>query len=396
MLTTDDLVKKIVNFKFDEVKRLLPSRDIRVIIGLSKAMQSSNYITENQSRLLLKILNNHRDQIQPLHEEISDVLQVPTWNKSFRRIEQKKLLKITKDVHGDSYLTIEVFYAGEIKEFLQQLMKQLSDIHPSTTPGTFRFPFTEKNIVLAVEVLSGKKFEIDADILDHYNVIKSWGRDEIESQFLITSMTNQNFQKMVSDEIGAIEPLDKNIINDRRLRYQYSSDFYEENPKNLTEIIANRTHEHCWVDSNEHTLDAVFDSMQALQRMPILLIFDSYDQAHCLKNLQILSEIFEKNGITEEIGIYFRLQNNDTGKKFNQLIAEKKYNYPLSATTKIAAIQNGKIPKFFLKNTWTPMSVISLGNILKYNKTGVFASNCDLIVSYTNTKPMEPVRPKWR
>jgi hypothetical protein len=275
-------------------------------------------------------------------------------------------------------------------------MKQMSNIHPSTTPGMISFPFTEKNIVLAVEVLSGKKFEIDADILNHYNTIKSWGRDEIESQFLITSMTNQNFQKMVSDEIGAIEPLDKNIINDRRLRYQYSSDFYEENPKNLTEIIANRTHEHCWVDSNEHTLDAVFDSMQALQRMPILLIFDSYDQAHCLKNLQILSEIFEKNSITEEIGIYFRLENNDTGKKFNKLIAEKKYNYPLSATTKIAAIQNGKIPKFFLKNIWTPMSVISLGNILKYNKTGVFASNCDLIVSYTNTKPMEPVRPKWR
>jgi len=396
MLTADDLLKKIINVKFDEVKKMLPSRDIRVIIGLSKAMSSASYITENQSRLLLKILTNHQDTLKDLHEEITEVLAMPSWNKPFRRIEQKKILKITKDSQGDSYLTIEVFYAGEIKEFLQQVMKQLSDMQPSLTPGVFRFALTEKNIVIAVEGLSGKKFEIESDIKDHYETIKSWSKSEVEKQFVITSMANQNFQKMVGDEIGSIEPLDKNIINDRRLRYQYLSDFYQKNPENLPEIIANRDHEYCWVDSKTYQLEETFDAIKRLQRFPLLFIFDSYDQNQCLKDLQKISEILEKNGISEGVGIYFRLENNEVGKQFNQLVAEKKYNCELTKTTKIVGIQNGKIPKFFLKNAWTPMSVISLGNILKYNKTGVFVNNCDLIVSYTDTKPMEPVRFKWR
>ena len=396
MLTADDLLKKIISFKFDETKKLLPSRDIRVIIGLSKAISESSYITENQGRLLLKILSNHEEKIKELHDEISEVLASPSWAKPFRRIEQKKILKIIKDSQGDSFLTIEVFYAGETKEFLLELMRKLSGMQPTTTPGTFKFSLTEKNIVMAVEGLTDKHFEIDSEIVDYYNIIKSWSENEVEHQFFISSMANQNFQTMVSNEIGSIESLSKHIINDRRLRYQYLSEFYQKNPENLTEIVANRTYEHCWVDSKKYQLNEILDVVQNLQRFPLLLVFDNFDQNQCFQNLQKISEILEKNGIFEDIGIYFRLENTEVGKKFNQLIAEKKYNCRLTKQTKIVGIQNGKIPKFLLKNAWAPMSVISLGNILKHSKISVFANNCDLVISYVDTEPMEPVRFKWR
>jgi hypothetical protein len=80
------------------------------------------------------------------------------------------------------------------------------------------------------------------------------------------------------------------------------------------------------------------------------------------------------------------LPNNQTGQKFNQLIKDNKFNHPLDNTTKIAVVQSGKIPKFFLKNTWQPMSVIALDTKmgLRHGKTSVYSNCCDLIIEWAD------------
>jgi hypothetical protein len=103
----------------------------------------------------------------------------------------------------------------------------------------------------------------------------------------------------------------------------------------------------------------------------------------------------EKNRIFDNVGFYFRLDNDTHGKEFNQLIAEKKYNTQLNSQTKIAGVQTGKIPKFFLKNDWKPMSVISIGNTLRNSKTAVYANCCDLIISYSDNEPIIETQNLW-
>ena len=62
------------------------------------------------------------------------------------------------------------------------------------------------------------------------------------------------------------------------------------------------------------------------------------------------------------------------------------YNCNLDINTKIVGVQNGKIPKFFLKNDWKPMTVIALDTKmgLRHGKTSVYSNRCDLIIEYSD------------
>jgi hypothetical protein len=170
--------------------------------------------------------------------------------------------------------------------------------------------------------------------------------------------------------------------------------------ENLTEIIANRHDTKIWIDRIEHTLTEIVASLVSLKRLPLLIIFDNDSSENSLENLKILSDALEKNGIFDKIGIYFRLSNDGVGKQFNQLIAENHYNYNLKEDTQVAAVQSGKIPKFFLKNAWRPMSVICLDTKLGYRhgKTAVYSNRCDLIVEWANQPSMLEQRTtgSWR
>ena len=245
----------------------------------------------------------------------------------------------------------------------------------------------EKNIVLLLETFKNYKFSIDEKLVEYYNTIKSWKKEEILGQFHISSISNQNFQKCITDELGLETPLTPAIVNDRCVRYQYFCDPIK-NPENLTENIAMRKKSVIWVGKNNHTLEEIFKSLTDLKRFPCLIVFESHDEKQCFEDLQNLTKNLEKNGIFDGIGIYFRFDNNEEGKKFNQHIAEKKYNCPVDKQTKIVGVQNGKIPKFLLKNEWKPMSVISLNHNLRNNKTGAYALSCDLIIYYSEKEPI--------
>ena len=58
-------------------------------------------------------------------------------------------------------------------------------------------------------------------------------------------------------------------------------------------------------------------------------------------------------------------------------------------------VQTGKIPKFLLKTDWKPMSVLSLGATLRHSKTAVYASCCDLILTYSDAEPIMETMLKW-
>ena len=231
-------------------------------------------------------------------------------------------------------------------------------------------------------------FDIDEKLQEFYNTIKSWSKSEVENQFLLTNITHDNFQKHITADLGIHTAIDQNIINDRSMRYQYFTEKSEKIPENLTEKIAQRTSTKVWVDKNQTSLDEVVQSLIELKRFPLLVVFDTYGSEQSTATLRNFSEILEKNGITDNVGIYFRLPNNDVGKEFNQLVKDKQYNCQLTNTTLVAGVQSGKIPKFLLTTDWKPMAVISIDTSLRNSKTAVYASSCDLIISYTEREPI--------
>ena len=389
-MTIDNLLLKIVNFTEPTVEALIPARDSKVLRSLATSISSNFFITENQSRLLMKILKDNSKKMTNFSEEISLALQEPMWSRSFRHIEQIKKLYIKKNEEQEPILVVEFTFNSEIRKTLTGLGKKLDGGLNSSNQKVWPIELTEQNIVLVYEALEPLGFEVDEIVKNHYQTIKSWSEQEIRDQFLLTNIEHQNFQKAITADLGIETAIDQNIINDRSIRYQ----FFTENAKNhgetLTETIANRSKSRVWVDKNQHSVTEVISSLVELRRLPLLVVFDTIVNDKYLKNLKILSESLEENGIFDGVGIYFRLPNDEMGKQFNNFIAEKKYNQRLDDRLKVAAVMSGKIPKFFLSTPWKPMSVITLDTKmgLRHGKTSVYSNCCDCIVEWAEADTM--------
>ena len=384
MTTIDALLLKIVNFSETTIEEQIASRDSRVLRSLASSINTHLFITENQSQLLVKILRENSEKISVFSEEIKTALTTPSWSKEFRRIEQVKKLYIDRDAEQEFAIFIEFTFSSNIRKILQGISEKIESLTTTQTHKRWQAALTESNIVHLYEALAPLEFEIDDTIAGHYETIKSWSKNEIDNQFLITNIIHPNFQKSITADLGIETTIDQNIINDRSMRYQYRV----ENPKNpgenLVEYMATRSKTKVWVDNKEHGLDEVIAGLIQLKRLPLLVVFDTVITNKYFENLEILSDALEKNNIFNRIGVYFRLANDEAGKTFNQLIAEKNYNYNLTTDTQVACVSSGKLPKFFLKAAWRPMSVITLDTRmgLRHGKTAVYSNCCDLVIEY--------------
>lgn len=394
MTTVDKLLLKILNQSSDNLIRV-PGRDLKVLNSLAKIISGNNFITENQSKLLLKILGENSQNFGDLKDEVIDDLKIPLWTKPFRPVDKTKKVYTSVSPDGTPLLAIEFAFSSTIRKLLTANSKKISGFEVTGNGRIYHADLTEKNIIIVYELLDSFEFDFDEKIQNFYNTIKSWSEIEVKSQFLISNITHTNFQKQITADLGISTPLDDCVINDRAVRYQYFVEKPKKTPENLTESLAYREKSKVWVDRNNYQLADVFDSLLKLKRLPVLIIFDYNDHKKCLEELQILNDSLEQNGIFDNVGIYFRLPNDEYGTEFNKFIGDKQYNAQLDHSTKIVGVQNGKIPKFFLKTDWKPMSVISIGSSLKQTKTAVYANCCDLIISYTDSQPIIETRVLW-
>jgi len=385
MMTIDTLLLDIVNSTTSPIEKSLSTKDAKVLRDLATIVNSHYYLTENQGNLIIKILRENTKKLSNFSEKITESLTTPVWSRDFRQIRQVRKFHIGKMDDDTLQLIVEFTFNAEIRRILQEMSKKINQLIMVENGKKYFAPLTEKNIELLVDILTPHNFEIDELIQSHYKIIKSWSKSEVERQFLLTNIEHKNFQKAITDDLGIETSIDQHIINDRSMRYQY----FIENTKNhesLTEYLANRSKPRIWVDKNQSSMAEVIASVLALKRSPLLVVFDTLANNKYLENIKILSDALEENGIFDKIGVYFRLTNDDTGKQFNQYIADKSYNYQLDNTTNVACVMSGKLPKFFLKNAWKPMSVIALDSRMgmRHGKTAVYSSCCDLIVEWAD------------
>jgi hypothetical protein len=90
--------------------------------------------------------------------------------------------------------------------------------------------------------------------------------------------------------------------------------------KSLKNSLANRPSSRVWIDSNTTSLDDLVTSLNELNRLPVLFVFNGHDSKECLQNLKKLEKSLKNSGL-DKIGIYFRFDSgSDTNKDFNSSI----------------------------------------------------------------------------
>jgi len=396
MTTIDNLLLKIINHPGPGIETLLAPKDAATLKSLAHQAAGSFFITENQSNLLLKILQSNKKKLSNIDDTLTSTLTTPTWSRPFRQVDQIKKLYIAK-VSEELEICIEFTFSANIRKILQQSTKHIENLHSGELGGKWYAELTEKNIVGLVELLTPFNFDISSEITNYYDIIKSWNEADIRSQFLITNIENNSFQKHITADLGIDTAVTQHIIHDRSMRYQYFTDTAKNLGENLTEYIANRPASRLWINKKEHTLDAVIQSITDLKRYPMLVVFQSENEVVSTQQLEMLVDSLEKNGITSNIGVYFRFNNTPSGTIFNKIVADRQLNAKLDQDTKVACILGSKIPKFFLKNTWRPMSVLGLNTKLglRHGKTSVYSKSCDLVLDYCDEPALLEITVKW-
>jgi hypothetical protein len=103
MITIDELLIELENKGIAKLDSAMPARDKKILVSLTKQIKYGHFLTENQGKLLIKILTENKQFLVTVSNEQLDILNTPTWSQSFRVIEQVRKVIISKD-HDHSIL----------------------------------------------------------------------------------------------------------------------------------------------------------------------------------------------------------------------------------------------------------------------------------------------------
>ena len=362
-------------------------RDDEILASLSKQMAANIYVTERQADLAIKIIGENIKHLL----QLSEIIKNPKWDNSFRIIQRFKYLHLVKNTNPDRFF-IEIGF-NHTKTFtkkLDELKNKLSTPLVRIKNNVWQIPYSELDLHHLVELVKSQNFEISPEILEAHREIFEILKQENKDKIYIDIDASENLKNRVSSEVGEI--VNTNILlEDRKIGYQYEifdSFFQKKLEKNLIEKIATRTGPQIFISSKTHELNDVVSSLQELNRFPMLVIFDSLPEKS-EKNLKILRNSLIENNVNKGVGIYFRHNNDQNGKPFNEQISQFQYNQPLNNNTVIAGITNLKIPKFLLKLKWQPKSVLVLAQVLGSNRVKLLTDYCDLVIHYQDKKPLK-------
>ena len=265
-----------------------------------------------------------------------------------------------------------------------KLNKTATDLRVIEPNKLYYVTLIEHNVIEVVKVLRPLHFDIADDIDNYYDTIQSWAHNTVADQFLIEN--NTKIQQLVSSDLGPIADIKPYVLVDRSIRYQYKVKNIVPDDT-LTSLIATRSSPDIWIDSRTYSVLNLIDTLIELDRLPILLVFNTSASISHHESLDLFQKALSLRNITD-VGVYFRSDSKQKGRLFNQLIASSGYNKYLDETTTVAGVEGNNLPKFFLTSNWKPMSVISLNHALGHNKPSVYSNCCDLRITYSHNQPI--------
>ena len=390
MKSIDNIISDMKNVGFENLHPSVPLRDRKILKNIAHLMSTSSYITEAQGKLLLKILKENIEFLNDFSEDLIPAIKNPVWTYNFRAYEKYRQVSIEKDESSQNFINVKFNFDKSLKIKLNELNKAVGVDKFYAIDKTLHYTLVEKNVVLIYEHLKPLNFQFSTEFLELYKKIQSLDLTQFGKKFTFDNLYNEKIKESTRPNIEDLSNQEKLVILDRKIRYQYEfSENFEENEKTkLSYKIANRNQPKIFINNIKYDFDSILQSLLELKRPKILVVFDEYRVPDCIDTLKILAKSLKKFNLQNNVGIYFRFDSKGTGSIFNGLIADNGFNKVLNETTNIVGISNGKIPKFMMTSDWYPDAVISFTSSFRNNRSMVYCNDCDLVVYYLNTLPM--------
>jgi hypothetical protein len=383
MKTVDIFLQELDKNDFYQSAFTWKHKDKKILESLTHQLKSGVFFTENQGNLLVKILLDYKLNLEEATKESLTLLDQPTWSKEFRLIDTVKEVYISDNTSPE--ILIEFSYNKKIKDKLFNLSKMFNGDITSQKNNIYSLLLTENNICILIENFQEHRFNFDQKILNFYNEIREI-RTNKEVTISIDKIKNDVLINKLNEDIGHIDYDDTALLHDRKIKFQYSFDgVLEEN--SLKNLIAKRTESDVWISNTTWSFDSIVNSLKDLKRIPLLIVFDAYNKDLCITLLESIQASLKNANIEDNVGIYFRLDNN-TNKDFNSRIAELGYNSYLDSDTKVVGLHHKQLPKFLVKTQWKPQAVICFNPTFKNSKIYSYCDSVDLKICYSDTKPV--------
>lgn len=363
------------------------SRSDEILTSLSKQITNNVYLTQRQADLALKIFRDN----QQYFPNLAGLLENPVWNHEFRTIAYFKYLHLAKSSSQDRYM-LELGFNHN-----KSLLKNLDDLKKRSLKNpliriknnVWQIAYTEQDLHSLVNLVSDHAFDISPEILSVYQEIDNILKTPNTDQIYIDINGSEYLKNSVLNDIGTLDKTNI-LLEDRKIKFQYEifDSFFRQTPTmSLHEKIALRPKAQVYISPTNFSLTEIFTSLQKLQRLPTLIIFDNNTEKS-MKILEKLHTALTVNNVVDPVGIYFRHDNDKEGKPFNEMVNQMAYNKPLNNTTAVVGITNWKIPKFLLRLQWQPRSVIVMSSVFGANRVNLYANSCDLVIFHQDKKPL--------
>lgn len=389
-LPIDEILNLIDQHGVDKLSSSVPNRDRRILKNLVRLAKLPEFFTESQGKLLLKILKENLESLSFVGVELIPSLKVPTWSRSFKIVKTVKKIYITKNEIGVSLIKIECPFNKDTKKAIADAAKNIEGPNAIYENGCYQFLLTERNLFNVINSLKKYNFEKSEEIQGFYDKISKFNKNTVLEQFSLLENKNEKLSRLLRYDVVDVDTCDPLLLEDRKIKFQYNFDLKDTkfSETSLEYKIATRKNHKIFLNSENFSLLEISKAIRNLRRLPVMLIFDEYQPKKCIDNLKLLKSCLDQMEVDLNVGVYFRFDSNSEGAEFNKLVTEYGYNKQLDDHNRVAVVSNGKLPKFFLKSTWYPKSVISFSNQFRNNKTSVYCNECDLVLYYNDSMPV--------
>lgn len=381
----------------DEFKDLhsftLHPDNANIMFSIAKQVYRGTALTAKQYELSKKLLLEYYvDQFETHQINLKEAVEKLRF--PLREINRDHWVKILKPKFDSAEnIAIRFPFNKKVIKHIEEL-KNNSDKDYHYDKHTHYFPVTENYIWKLVNIakkFQGARFEIEPRVMELYKELQQF--DNNRSSYIpgIYNFKFKNYPdngaKICVDDLG--EPNYENLF-----RYYDCKDYYaithfdmhqvEESIKDqseLTKLLANRQSNLVCVNSTTWPLEKVVDSIDALQRFPLLVLLEAKESYSELSKLHNLFRNFIK---TEEMSVMFRMDSKmgNDAIQFNQYVKEQRLNNIVDKSTKVVYISNNKIPKPLLQKGWKPKGIFTLGSKKTRHPIESYVQSQDLIIQY--------------
>jgi hypothetical protein len=226
-----------------------------------------------------------------------------------------------------------------------------------------------------------KKFDIDTQLIEWYNEVKSLKENERSLYPSVINYTVKNVSdngcQLIEKEIGNIDKSNILKIIDRKRRYGIVTVDYDSVPAGLIGEIAFRADKEININPESFNLNSIAEATMHLDRFPLLVVIDKED---ALKQVSSVYDAFSYLVPPEKQSVLFRVETENKY-NVNDFIHERSLNNWLDTNTEIVYICKNKLPKLLLKTNWKPSAALIITGTRSHTHVNYYVNDCcDLVM----------------